>query len=125
MRNLLAFLAAAVLAFLGLGWYLDWYKIQSVPSGTAGHQSYNIEFNDSKINKDVQSAEKNLAKKGQDFLDKKNADTNPPVAAPKATGSPSSGLQETGGIVPKVVQEVEEFRLTPGHTAPEGSTPPH
>src|SRR2546423_322392 len=47
MRNLLAFLAAAVLAFVGLGWYLDWYKVQSVPS-TPGHQSFTVEVNGTK-----------------------------------------------------------------------------
>ena len=33
-----------MLAFAGLGWYLDWYKIHSEPAGE-GHRHVNIDFN--------------------------------------------------------------------------------
>src|SRR5262249_21335341 len=113
MRNLLAFAAAVVLAFLGLGWYLDWYKIQSVPGITPGQSSYNIEFHQQKITQDVQKGVQRGEQKLEQVMDKKGTDTSPPVAAPKATGEPSSGLQQTGGILPKVAKEVEEFHLSP------------
>ena len=32
MRNILALVGAATVAFLALGWYLGWYKVSSVPS---------------------------------------------------------------------------------------------
>jgi hypothetical protein len=52
MRNLLAFLGAALVVFLGLGWYLDWHRIQSTPKG-GGHRSINIDVNTKKIGDDV------------------------------------------------------------------------
>ena len=53
MKNLLAFLAAAVLVFVGVGWYLDWFHIRPAPA-VAGHHSFNIDLNADKIQMDVQ-----------------------------------------------------------------------
>ena len=39
MRNLLAFAAAAVIAFLGVGWYLGWYAVRPVKTDP-GHTSH-------------------------------------------------------------------------------------
>ncbi len=62
MRNLLAFLAAAVLTFAGLGWYLDWYQIRS-DNGPMGHKTVNIDLNSPKIITDVhKGVEKGEAK---------------------------------------------------------------
>ena len=38
MRNLLALVGAALVAFLGLGWYLDWYHITPKPATATGHR---------------------------------------------------------------------------------------
>jgi hypothetical protein len=61
MRNLLAFLAAAVLTFLGLGWYLDWYRISSVPEA-GGHRKVEIDLNTPKISADVEKGEEKVRK---------------------------------------------------------------
>ena len=53
MKNLLAFLAAAVLVFVGVGWYLDWFHIRPAPA-VAGHHAYSIDLNADKIQADVQ-----------------------------------------------------------------------
>ncbi len=53
MKNLLAFLAAAVLVFVGVGWYLDWFHVQPAPA-VAGHHAYSIDLNADKIQADVQ-----------------------------------------------------------------------
>lgn len=63
MRNLLAFLAAAVLTFAGLGWYLDWYKVQSTPT-LAGRTNINIDIDAKKISEDVHQG----IKKGEEKL---------------------------------------------------------
>ena len=52
MRNLLALAALAVLVFLGLGWYLGWYKIQST-AASDGHRHISIDLNTNKITDDV------------------------------------------------------------------------
>ncbi len=53
MKNLLAFLAAAVLVFVGVGWYLDWFHVRPAPAAT-GHHAYSIDVNADKIQADVQ-----------------------------------------------------------------------
>lgn len=69
MRNLLAFLAAALIAFLGLGWYLGWYSFKPV-STVGGHQSFNIDIDAGKIKKDIAKGVQNGEEKLQDVLDK-------------------------------------------------------
>ena len=63
MRNLLAFVGAAVVTFAVVGWYLDWYKVKSEPV-SAGHQSVNIDLNRVKIADDVH----NGIQKGEETL---------------------------------------------------------
>jgi hypothetical protein len=74
MRNLLAFLAAAALTVAGLGWYLDWYKIQSTPTPT-GHHTVNIDIDAPKITKDVEKGVKKGEEKLHEVLEKDRADT--------------------------------------------------
>jgi hypothetical protein len=53
MRNLLAFLAAALLTFAALGWYLDWYNVTSTPL-SGGHREVKINLNTPKIGEDFE-----------------------------------------------------------------------
>lgn len=59
MRNILALLAACVLIFLGLGWWLGWYKITST-AGTEGHRQISIDLNTNKIKEDVNKGKTKL-----------------------------------------------------------------
>lgn len=63
MRNLLALLAAGLLAFAGVGWYLNWYQFTSVTSD-GGNRSVTIDFNNKKISEDVHQG----VKKGEEKL---------------------------------------------------------
>jgi hypothetical protein len=78
MRNLLAFLAVAALAFIGLGWYLDWYKVQSVP-GEPGRQSITIDFDRQKIAKDVEKGVQQGEEKLHDVLEKRSSASTAPA----------------------------------------------
>jgi hypothetical protein len=62
MRNLLAFLAAATLTVIGVGWYLDWFQFHSVPAD-AGHRRLSIDVNTTKIGEDLHEAEQKVEKK--------------------------------------------------------------
>ncbi|MCS6851116.1 MAG: hypothetical protein NZ700_08120 [Gemmataceae bacterium] len=68
MRNLLAFLAAAAITFAILGWYLDWYKVQSTPM-PCGNTRISIDINGRKIREDVrrgvQQGEEKLSVKSE------------------------------------------------------------
>lgn len=79
MRNILAFLAAASLTFLGAGYYLGWYSVVSTP-GSSGHRSVNIDFDTKKIGHDIEES----ASKVQKILDKtseQNEETSEPHQA--------------------------------------------
>ncbi len=60
MKNLLAFLAAAVLMFVGVGWYLDWFQIFNGPSN-GDHYTVKVDFDAKKIKEDVTKAEEKAA----------------------------------------------------------------
>jgi hypothetical protein len=90
---MLAFLAAVALTVIGVGWYLDWFKLHRLP-GDAGHQRLSIDVDTSKIGHDLIEAEHKIEKKladknqsaaGHDInpLTKTNplAPTNPPASA--------------------------------------------
>jgi hypothetical protein len=59
MRNLLAYLAAAVLVLAGVGWYLDWFNFRAVETAP-GKKQLNIDIHTDKIQTDLQ--------KGSDYL---------------------------------------------------------
>ena len=90
VRNLLALLALAALAFAGLGWYLDWYKIKTEPAGP-GHHHVDIDFNATKIKEDSQKGVQKVEERVQKILDKKlsgekgdaDKESFSPTAAPR------------------------------------------
>ena len=101
MRNMLAFVAAAVLVFLGLGWYLDWYSFKNLPGSTPGHQSFNIDINKDKITRDVEKGEEKI----HEVIEKKKAEAAPSTkdaatallkAAPKAVKKAKEEIRSTG-----------------------------
>ena len=64
MRNLLAFIGGVVVTFLGMGWYLDWYKLSREPGTTPGSSRLQIDINNEKIRADVSSG----VKRGKEIL---------------------------------------------------------
>jgi hypothetical protein len=89
MRNLLALAAAAVLAFIVVGWFRGWYQISSKPSGTG--REYDVNFNSPKISEDVHKGEEKV----RDLLNNKIKQTssqaqNPPVHQTVVPGTPAT-----------------------------------
>jgi hypothetical protein len=104
MRNLLAFLAAAVLTFLAVGWYLNWYQVKATP-GPAGHEDVRIDLDGTKISADVKEGEKELMdaiKKAEEERAAKEAakaaagDKDGPVKKDKE-GEKSADFSKPGG----------------------------
>jgi len=91
MRNILALGALGLLGFAGIGWYLGWYRIESLPTPTGPRIS--IDLNTPQIKKDVGRGKDTL----RDYLS--NDDQSPPntPAAPSATPSgPMSSVTPAG-----------------------------
>ena len=54
MRNLLSLIGLVVVVFLGLGYYLGWYKL-GIAKGTNGNMQVSFDVNTSKITDDAKS----------------------------------------------------------------------
>jgi hypothetical protein len=57
---MLALFAAVLLTVVGLGWYLDWYKVRSQPASVPGQHSVNIDIDTTKISTDLQKGERKI-----------------------------------------------------------------
>lgn len=128
MRNLLALAALGVLVFLGLGWYLGWYKIQREPTSD-GHTKIEVEFNNDKIKQDV-------GKGTQKVRDLLATDPNNPQGSPVTNqpggftppgtpnGTPTSFPGSTSNFQPNQDGSVvfPSFPITPPSSGP--SLPP-
>jgi hypothetical protein len=92
MRNLLALLAAAVLTFAGIGWYLGWYQIKSTDAALSGHQNVNIDINGAKILSDVEKTRKVVEemKKNASQAANNSENTNSTPAEPVSPAVPSA-----------------------------------
>jgi hypothetical protein len=82
MKNLLAFVAAAVLMFVGVGWYLDWFQVLNGPSAF-GHHKFEFDVNTAKIESDVEAGKEKVA----GAIDKASKDAAARKAA-AGTGDP-------------------------------------
>jgi hypothetical protein len=60
MKNLLAFLAAAVIMFGGVGWYLDWFQVFNGPAAS-GHHVFSVDLDAAKMQADVRKGEEKVA----------------------------------------------------------------
>jgi len=86
MRNVLALVGAATVAFLALGWYLGWYHVSSVPS-PRGEQSVQVDIDPTKITEDVKKG----VEKGGEIVDSLR-DRPAPEAKPAQPAGPASSF---------------------------------
>jgi hypothetical protein len=94
MRNLLALLATLALTFGGLGWYLDWYKIQSTPTGP-GRTGIQIDFDKKKIGEDVSRGIRTGEEKLHDLLEAAEPAETTKAAAGKDEETPSTNRRNS------------------------------
>jgi hypothetical protein len=75
MRNLLALIGAAVVAFVVVGWMLGWYKVKTTTT-PEGHRQVNIDLNGPKIKEDLARGRERLS----GFLEQSSSQSAPPAA---------------------------------------------
>jgi hypothetical protein len=85
MKNLLAFLAAALLVFVGVGLYLNWFHINRGPADT-GHKAFSVDFNTDKIEKDVKKG----GEKVVDAIEKAKAEADKKAQADRDAAANSA-----------------------------------
>jgi cytoskeletal protein RodZ len=101
MRNMLALFAALILTVVGLGWYLNWYKVRSQPASVPGQHSVGIDINTNKISTDVQNAEQ----KFQKMLENK---------AKEETDKAASDAKKTGDLMLPSPPSAPELKIDTG-----------
>jgi hypothetical protein len=104
MRNLLAFLAAAILTFAGLGWYLDWYTI-STSTADGGHRKVNIDINTPKIGEDFekggQKVREMIEKAGSKGTKTKDTQKDADQGTDKGAGTKKDDAKKAPGEPPQ------------------------
>jgi cytoskeletal protein RodZ len=92
VRNLLALVGLAVVLFLGVGWYANWYTAR-VQTGTDGKLNVSVDVDQKKVGQDVGSATEKLGK----FVSSATK-AEPAPAGPELVGPPApSGLKPPAG----------------------------
>jgi hypothetical protein len=87
MRNLLAFLGGAVVVFVGLGWYLGWYRIDH-EAASPGHSRLQIDIDRDKFNADTQKGIEKAKEAIGSALDSNQADPPKPAPPPAVAAEP-------------------------------------
>ncbi len=85
MRGLFTLLGFALVAFLGLGYYLDWYSITRTKNADSGTTSFQVDLKGKKVKDDVARG----VKAGAEKIDG--------VMHPKTASAPTP---TTGGVQP-------------------------
>ena len=89
MRNVLALIGLLVIGFVGLGWYMEWYKL-SVTRGSDGNLQITTNVDTKKVGSDSSEFFKNAATVIGSHAEKAARDvkTSVPAGAPGATPGP-------------------------------------
>jgi hypothetical protein len=87
MRNLLALAAAAVLAFVVVGWFRGWYQVSSKPSSTG--REYDVNFNSPKIGQDLEKGEEKVRDMLKNKIKPASSQTGEPSHQTVVPGGPS------------------------------------
>jgi hypothetical protein len=82
MRNMLAFMAAVALTVIGVGWYLGWFQLHSVPA-ESGHRTWTVDVNTDKLTHDMMTVEKNVQQKIEEKSKANAAASSATAALPK------------------------------------------
>ncbi len=111
MRNALAFLAAATLTVLGVGWYLGWYRVSNVPADE-GKRKVNIEFNTTRIGDDLHKGGQKVRQLFEDS--RKGRAEDKATGGAEASEKPAGDAKPPASGEPKSVLPNEQFqKLSP------------
>ena len=98
MRNFLALVGAATVAFLALGWYLGWYQVSSKTT-PGGKQGVQVDINPEKITTDVKKG----VDKGGEIVEQIRDKKSEPAPGPATnffTPTSTDKTEEGGGWKP-------------------------
>ncbi|MBX9623277.1 MAG: hypothetical protein K2X82_05645 [Gemmataceae bacterium] len=88
MRNLLALIGAAVVAFAGVGWYMNWYTIKVAKSGD-GNIQVQTNLDTKRVAEDAGEGARRVGELINSQAEKATSDAQTP--APATTPAPKAG----------------------------------
>jgi hypothetical protein len=91
MRNLLAFAAAALITLAAVGWYRDWFHIQS-QCNSPGSRSVEININTRKIDEDLKKGEQKIIEKAEEKIHEQKNNVQDSGKGSTDQGVSSNGL---------------------------------
>jgi len=93
MRSFFTLVGFATVAFVGLGWYFDWYHLTRQPANATGTQRFQVDLNGNKIADDVK---KGIEEGGEivDKLREQKSQNNPAPAQAEKPAQPDNGATE-------------------------------
>jgi hypothetical protein len=86
MRNFFALVGLGAITFVGLGWYLDWYKLTRQPA-PAGTQRVTIDLQPDKFTGDVRKGVERVGEISNRLRESSNNPNNPTPPADKGPAS--------------------------------------
>jgi hypothetical protein len=113
---MLALFAAVILTVVGLGWYLDWYKVRSQPASVPGQHSVNIDINTTKISTDLQRGEQKI----QQMLENKGKE-EAKKTAPDAKKTSDNMTLPSRGAAPQLNVQTEDSSSSATKTGDKGA----
>ncbi len=118
MRNLLALIGLAVVAFVGAGWYLGWYNFKDQVDANGEHH-VKIQVNTTQVTNDLSKGKDKLIM----VLDKEKG-TLTPAKAPPVQGAGQAPVQTYSlPLVPRSVAEVHVTQPAQPAAPPPVQTP--
>jgi hypothetical protein len=124
MRSLFAFLGAGLIAFLALGWFLNWYQVNNTPSDGG----VKINLNIPKIGEDLKAGEKKALNVIEKVSKKEKVDdaAPPPVSEPSSPVPPAEpkATKQARGHSPAEHQTPRGEKNEGGPELPPGIVPP-
>lgn len=119
MRNILAAVGAAVVAFLAVGWYLGWYQVSSTTS-SKGPQSVQVDINPTKIGEDVKKGVENGEKIVDSLRDAPGTDgkTSPATGSAKPAQGSTDSTGSSNGWLPIGGSPRPDVKTPPNNRGP-------
>ena len=97
MRNVLALIGLLVIGFIGLGWYMGWYKL-SASRGSDGNLQITTNVDTHKVGSDSSEFFKNAAKVVGSHVEKAAQDAKTSAAPPATPGSTPGPIVPPQGL---------------------------
>lgn len=115
MRSLFTLIGFGTVAFVGLGYYFDWYHLSRQPASSSGTQRFQVDLNPGKMTEDVKKG----IEQGSEIVDKLRQENS--QSSPAAPAAPEKSAQSGSGAAASDTGDASKF-FSPTSAAKSDST---